>query len=67
MRTFLKDVGLGWGDEDSGNAVQYNEEERFHRREGVAEVDERSDKDQKIEDEGSHIAKSHDVDGCGED
>jgi len=59
--TFRKDPLLWRGHEDLGDCIDREEGEGIEMGEGVADIDQRRDKDQDVEDEGSHIAQSH----CG--
>jgi hypothetical protein len=59
--TFRKDPLLRRGHEDLGDCIDCEEGEGVEMGEGVAEIHQRRDKDQDVENEGSHIAQSH----CG--
>ena len=65
MLTFRKDALLGRGHEDLGDCIEGDEGEGVEMGEGVAEIDQRRDEDQDVENEGSHIAEGHCGSGCG--
>lgn len=50
---------LGRDDEDLGQSVEDDEEQRLETGEGVANVDQSSDKDEQTEDERAQVIKGH--------
>ena len=57
--TFREDPLLRRGHEDLGDCIDREESEGIEMGEGVAEIHQRRNEDQDVEDEGSHIAESH--------
>jgi hypothetical protein len=57
---------LGCRHKDLGNSVKYEDHTRVQASEGVAEVDQRSDEDNQIENERTDIGDGHCEEGINE-
>lgn len=60
MLGFREDAVLGRDDEDLGDGVQREEQQRFQGGEGVGEVDQSRYEDEDIEDDRAHVTQCHD-------
>lgn len=59
LSTFLEDALFRRGYEDLGDGIEHDDDVGFERREGVAEVYQRRDEDEDVEDERSDIGDGH--------